>query len=566
MDRITIGYLTEFSKSFGFDNEKDITVQFEHFVNYSIIEHKVDEHFDVENLNIGTDSTIGVDGFAIILNKKIISNEEELLDILLHQSDVSAEVIFIQSKTSKSFETKNIGNFGWAVSDFISENPKLKWPESAKYRISLFNTLYKHITKLRDKPSCSLYYVSLGTLKSDENIAAKIDSIISDISSENLFSRLNFELYGANDIHKAYKGIGLSINKSFEFPMRITLPEIDRVEESYLGIVQASTINYLITDDNGDILNNVFYDNVRDYQGENKVNREISTTLNSEYKDAFQILNNGITIVTQKLQTTRNTITISNYQIINGCQTSNVIHQNISSIDDNVYVPLKLISSTDIEITSKLIRSTNRQTEVKDQDLIAFSNFQKTLEDFYKTFSGDDLLYYERRSKQYSKSPIEKKRVIDKTTQIKLIASIFFDRPEIATRFFGTLFKTFGDQLFQDDQKPIAYYTAALCYFKLEEAFRRGDIDKRFKKIKFFLLMMLRYEISNSSLPYLNSNKMDVYCDLILSNIKNDSILKEILNKIVRKIESLGLDLDDRELSKSRTFTTQCLSFYNKRM
>src|SRR5690606_788268 len=104
---------------------------------------------------------------------------------------------------------------------------------------------------------------------------------------------------------------------------------------------------------------------------------------NSKYKDAFLILNNGITIVTEEMKTTRNTFSISNYQIINGCQTSNVLYENLSEIDDSVMVPVKLISSKNPDITSKLIRSTNRQTEVKEQDLIAFSNFQKKLEDYY---------------------------------------------------------------------------------------------------------------------------------------------------------------------------------------
>src|SRR5690606_35232101 len=152
---------------------------------------------------------------------------------------------------------------------------------------------------------------------------------------ENFFSKIIFELYGANEIQSLYKKIGQALSKSFEFPQKVMLPVIDKVKESYLGVLKASVIIELMTDENGDLLPNVFYDNVRDFQGDNKVNKEIAQTINSKYKDAFLILNNGITIVTEEMKTTRNTFSISNYQIINGCQTSNVLYENLSEIDDS---------------------------------------------------------------------------------------------------------------------------------------------------------------------------------------------------------------------------------------
>jgi len=565
MDRITKSYLDEFVKSFGFDSISDETKQFEHFVNYSIIDHRIEERFDIEEVNIGKDSTIGLDGFTVILNKRVISNEDELNDLLKNHNDISAEVIFIQSKTSRSFETKEIGNFGWAITDFISEKPKIQWSETAKEKISLFNKLISNTSKLRSKPNCFLFYVTLGNKPEDQNITAKISDVQKNIESENLFSKINFELLGANEIQQYYKKIGQALSKSFDFPQKVTLPLIDKVKESYLGVLKASTIIELMTDENRELLPNVFYDNVRDFQGDNNVNKEIAATINSEYKDAFLILNNGITIVAEELETTRNTFTISNYQIINGCQTSNVLFENIDKLDENVMVPVKLISSKNRDITAKLIRSTNRQTEVKEQDLIAFSNFQKKLEDYYKIFSGNNQLFYERRSKQYSKSIIEKKKIIDKTTQIKSVASFYFDKPDLATRFFGTLFSELGSKLFDESHQLILYYTASLALYKIEEAFKRGLIHKRYKKIKYFLLMMLRYEIDNNPLPQFNSNKMEKFCEEAIKQISPDKDFNRYLKNIIQKINSLKVNLDDKEISKSKTLVTNCLRKYPRK-
>lgn len=562
MDRITKSYLNEFIKSFGFEKINDESIQFEHFVNYSIVDSRVEERFDIEDLHIGKDSTIGLDGFALLLNKRVINTEDELDDLLKTHNDISAEVVFIQSKVSKSFETKEIGNFGWAITDFISESPKIKWSNIAKEKIKLFNKVINNISKLKSKPTCNLFYVTLGSKSEDQNILAKIDVIQQDITAENLFSRVIFELFGANEIQNKYKKIGQALSKSFELNQKVMLPVIDKVKESYLGIIKASTIIDLMTDENGDLLPNVFYDNVRDFQGDNKVNLEIASTINSSYKDAFLILNNGITIVTEELETSRNTFTISNYQIINGCQTSNVLFENIDKIDESVLVPVKLISSKNPDITGKLIRSTNRQTEVKEQDLIAFSNFQKKLEEFYKTFSGGQQLFYERRSKQYSKSIIEKKRIIDKTTQIKSVASFYFDKPDMATRYFGTLFNDLGNKLFDENHQLILYFTASFALYNIDEAFRKGSMDKKYKKIKYFILMMIRYEIDKSPLPQFNSTKMEKYCENIIKQINSEKVFNRLLKNIISKINSLKVDLEDREISKSKALVTNCMNKY----
>ena len=559
MDRITKSYLDDFIKSFGLEAEKNQTKQFEHFVDYTLVDRKVEERFDNEELNIGKDSTLGIDGFAIILNKRIIVNEDELNDFLSTHSNISAEIVFIQTKTSTTFNTKEIGNFGWAVTDFISESPKINW---SKEKIALFNKLIKHTAKLKEKPLCYLYFVTLGAKTDDQNISAKIEDVKNNIQQENLFNKIYFELIGANEIQFLYKKIGQAVQKSFEFSFRVTLPNIEDVKESYLGFVNAETIIELMTNEDKELIPNVFYDNVRDFQGDTRVNKEIAETLQTKYKDAFLILNNGITIVAEDLKTTRNTFTISNYQIINGCQTSNVLYENIEKLDNKVFVPIKLISSKNQDLTAKLIRSTNRQTEVKEQDLIAFSNFQKLLEDYYKTYTGKNKLYYERRSKQYSKSGVEKKRIIDKTTQIKSVASFYLDKPDMATRFFGTLFKNLGDKLFDENHKMILYYTSAFVLFRLEEYFRKHIIDKKFKKIKFFLLMMIRYEISNDKVPQFNSVNMEKYCDNIINIVANDSKFKPIIKRIIRKINSLKIDLDDKEISKSKSLVQRCINKY----
>ena len=563
MDRVTKSFVSEFARSFGFDSVTDETVLFEHFVNYSIVEPKSEYRFDIDKVNIGKEGTIGIDGFAILLNKQLIESLDELEDFLAQHKRPTSEIVFIQSKTSAKFDSKEIGNFGFAVADFISESPKLRWSAVALDSISLFNAFVSRVSDLKENPTCSLYYVCLGNNENDQNVIARIKDIEENVRSENIFSKVTFDLVDASGIVDKYKRIGQSLERTFEFPTRVTLPVIQNIKESYVGVVDAKTIVDLMTDENGDLISNIFYDNVRDYQGGNKVNSEIAQTLQSAARDSFAILNNGITIIAESLRTTRDSFTLTNYQIINGCQTSHVLFDNRNYIDDSVRVTVKLVVSDNEELTTNVIRSTNRQTEVTEQDLLAFSKFQKRLEDYYGTFEGNQKLYYERRSKQYNNKPVERKRIIDKTTQIKAIGSLYYDKPDMATRYFGTLFSEFGDQLFKDNHEMFPYYVASYAIYRLEDYYKRGLIAKKYNKIKYHIITMIRREIDNSNCPPFESKKANSYAQKIFETLSSDEKLQAAISEVLGKIDSLNFDLDNNEISKSKEFVKQLLILYH---
>ena len=63
----------------------------------------------------------------------------------------------------------------------------------------------------------------------------------------------------------------------------------------------ASTFLSLVSNEDG-VIKSILYDNIRDFQGENDINREIAATLSSSDSDKFVILNNGITIICKELR------------------------------------------------------------------------------------------------------------------------------------------------------------------------------------------------------------------------------------------------------------------------
>jgi hypothetical protein len=100
-------------------------------------------------------------------------------------------------------------------------------------------------------------------------------------------------------------------------------------------------------------------------------------------KEAFVLLNNGVTVVADDLSVTGDNFTLTGFQIVNGCQTSHVLFNNRSNIPDDIHIPIKLIVSPEDILKNQIIKATNRQTVVKLEELSALTDFQKSLEQYY---------------------------------------------------------------------------------------------------------------------------------------------------------------------------------------
>jgi AIPR protein len=102
-------------------------------------------------------------------------------------------------------------------------------------------------------------------------------------------------------------------------PRILEIPEIPGVKVAFLGYIPAQDFIAIISDDAGDdILDSIFYDNVRDWQDYNAVNSEMRDTLASPKKARFVLMNNGVTIIAKKLKQSGSKFYIEGFQIVNG--------------------------------------------------------------------------------------------------------------------------------------------------------------------------------------------------------------------------------------------------------
>ena len=188
-----------------------------------------------------------------------------------------------------------------------------------------------------------MFYVTTGKWLDDQNLLSRISKIKEDVENLSLFKEISFSPLGAKEIQKYYRETQERVSATIKFQNKVLIPDIDGVQESYIGTLELKEYLKLIVDDLGNIKRGIFYDNVRDFQGENDVNLSIEKTLRSNKSGRLAVLNNGITIVTKTLTVARNDFSLEDYQIVNGCQTSHVIYNNRDTVNQDVSLPIKII-------------------------------------------------------------------------------------------------------------------------------------------------------------------------------------------------------------------------------
>ncbi len=557
MDPVTSSLVTDFCESNSLTS-LDGSKQFEHFSTYSIFSARFPEEIETSDLVAGDGGDLNVDAFAVKINGRLVLDAEVVDDILALSGALDVEFLILQAKSASNFDGAAVLALGDnLVKEIFAEKQTLPINDDIKRLIEIKEKVYQNSAKLKDNPVCRVFYACTGTWKNDSYITGIIDRKKEELADTNLFSEISFEPLGARELQKLYRNTKTSLSRTVKIESLVTLPAIRGVKAAYLGILPATEFMKLLEDEDGDMLRTVFVDNIRDFQGVNAVNTDIAKTIQDGDLDQFVLRNNGITIVARNIRPTSNRYLLEDYQIVNGCQTSHVIFENRASLSDDLNVPIKLIHTEDDDVAQAIIKSTNKQTLVDENDLLAFTPFQHDLEDFYSAKAGDEKLYYERRGKQFARLiGMEKGRIVTKGVQLKCYASMFCDLPNQAGRYQGTLLKSVAHNVFRENHRPDAYYTSAFANYRFEIAIRRlTGQDREIRPFKFYLLLAFRFRYEAELFPGSAGKKTEAYCKGLLAYLKDAETSKKTFEECVSILReaatNLGLSLE-RDNAKSR--------------
>ncbi|KND20880.1 hypothetical protein AFK20_09475 [Enhydrobacter aerosaccus] len=510
-DEILKSFLLNFIEQHELE-EQSLDDSFEDFVNFNIISKLYPRDINLDNLSTGGGDDTALDGLAIIVNGNIITDETEI-DFLRKQNG-SLNVIFalIQSKSSPKFDGSQVGNFISGVKNFFSPESFLPENDKIKSLRLIKDKIYKESINFdEESPVLKLFFVSSGEWKEPKQITGKVKMELSELEAKSFFkNEIKIDFYDANKLKETYREISRKIVKEIPFNNHVSLPNMPdeyNVRQAYIGNISVLDYLSLIEDQNKNLSKDLFYDNIRDFQGDNKVNKEIrDTIISSKNQLLLSLMNNGITIIAKKVEKIGSKMKLTDFQIVNGCQTSHILFANRENLLNDTQIVLKVIETIDLDVTNKIIRATNRQTEVKDEAFESLKPFHKDLQEYYKAKSKDIThpIFYERRSKEYLNVPnIKSNQIITLASQIKAYVATQLQQPQSTHRYFGELLESNSSKLFKNKNELSNYYLSALIINKLDYYLKKPKLNK-FKSFKYQIALLGR-------VPNLNKPKRALF-------------------------------------------------------
>jgi len=130
----------------------------------------------------------------------------------------------------------------------------------------------------------------------------------------------------------------------------------------------------------------IFDENIRNYEGDNSVNQGIiKTATSSDESVNFYFYHNGIVFISDKCEvsTGNQIVSLGSASIVNGCQTvvslKKAFDQN--TLKDEVFLPIRIIETSDIDLRGHITEYLNSQTKIRDSYFLSNHAFIRALQD-----------------------------------------------------------------------------------------------------------------------------------------------------------------------------------------
>ncbi|MEU1899388.1 AIPR family protein [Nocardiopsis dassonvillei] len=561
MQTLTSKRVAKFARDFGF--EVDEAAQFERYVaaNY-LFQYIRDDVKLIEQSVLGGGKDEGIDIGAVIVNGRIVFEPEEIDDLTSEQGANSAKVIFIQAKTSESYDSKLIAKFLHgveAVTRYAIKPKSIQLPPRLVDLATLIDRIAESGDKFQDsRIPCELYYVT--TSSNDGKIAQaelQVTEALARIRKLGFYTEdLSLRTHGHEELSAKQKERHGPQNIQFNFEKRQTIPATDRVSEAYIGLISARETLKLLKDEAGEIRPGIFEDNVRlDLGSQNPVNSRIMGTLQSTEREHFPFLNNGLTIIATELRGLGDRFFISGYQVVNGGQTSHQLIRWSESEEvrkqphqlSDLWIPVKIVSSRDPDVRTSVAIATNLQTAISASDIQASSQIAKEVEEFFEQ-SGIDGLRYERQNRG-SALEFARTRVVTTPDLNRAVAAALFGE---SSRAIGSPKDLEAEESFVWGEYPVeTYYYAAWILYRIDRYFARTPDSTTLKAAKYHIAMMVSSMANPPLIPAFESSDIEFKIKKMKAPKKlRFRVSEQTLSDQIENSISLAADLASRHFKE----------------
>jgi hypothetical protein len=456
--------------------------------------------------------------------------------------------------------------------------------------------------------SCHLITNTRGVTAANEK---GINEVLNRFLSDKQLYGFNIQVYGANDIVELIKDGKIKVgDESLELVVDYTEQSYrleDNSSRTSMGlpkkvIIGMCNINEFIRLQNKYHHNQLYSENIRLYLGDRgSVNKDIIRTITSTESLWFPYMNNGISIICDKLdvgsinQSKRvRGLTLTNMQIINGCQTVNALYSAKYSEQtkdnfraSNVLVRIYEIDPSQQDFKESIIKATNNQNSVKSYSLLANDAIQIELSHIFKGFG----IIYDRKGE--GRLAKESSKVISMVNAALAYRAVYLFMAKSLrsglgkTRVFqkGEYEKVFDSSLLEEENNQNLVRRCAELYIAsvLLDTVRELIVEKAdqyvasvpiFKKSAYYLAGLV-YANNKTKFDALAQEMMTVWMENNPAKMKGKNFWEKIVtltgdtfDKAIEDITKLYVErqntlLDIDNLLKSQTFADAYVSRIN---
>ena len=418
---------------------------------------------EIEAGIVGGGNDGGVDGVYVFLGDKLLTDDSEVFDDTFPVSQVATKtrllLWLVQTKHEESFtetaidlvrdSTRRLLDLGETDDDLC----KL-YSEAVVNRVAIFRSALRKLATRHPLVEVRFSYVTRGTVSEAnakvlikrKELAGHFTELFHDATAE-------VELLGAAELWKRASALP-------SYTLELVYQENATSGSSHVGIVSLRDYKAFLTDEHGTLRRHIFDWNVRDYQGDVEVNREIERSLLTEYSPQFWWLNNGVTIICSHASIQSKTYYMDDVQIVNGLQTSYTIYTALSKVPPDHpaldrAVLVRILVTTDPGTRDAVIRATNRQTNVPAASLRATDEVQRLIEAYFSSHGW----YYDRRKNYYRNLGRSPEKIVSIPLLAQAIMAMGLGRPDNSRARPSSLLKRDDDyrRIFPD-KLPLAVY------------------------------------------------------------------------------------------------------------
>jgi hypothetical protein len=370
----------------------------------------------------------------------------------------------------------------------------------------------------------------------NEKVRIKAGRLEAKIAQMFSSARVAVDFLGAKELNNLARQ-----RKSAASTLRVSEGPMSAEKGGLVCLVSLHDYFDFITDDDGRLRDEIFEENVRDYEGATVINRAIASTLRQGDGAPidFWWLNNGVTVIGNRVGATGKRLELEDPQVVNGLQSSKEVYSYFQSLPGGAQgnpegrgrqVLVRVIETTDEEIAAQVIKATNSQNRVSAASLRSAEPFQRSIEEY---FLGQGL-YYERKRNHYKNLRKPRAKTVEIPELAQAVGAILLQEPHVARGTPSALVRDPRYGRVFNQKAPLAAFYKCFLIMQAVDAFLKNqdDVSSRHERsnIRFHFARAISALALASSRP-----KPNAIASLDLRVFDDEKFLRTVLDWTIKQ-------------------------------